>query len=82
MINEKTIVQKMKEDLLSMQQTRDEYAKATNLTDERKYWNDYLKACSSYNARYETILLFGYDIVKDENNNIVGLKNIYEEWHI
>lgn len=77
MINEKIIIQKMNEDLESIERNRNSYADATNINDERLYWNQYLRDCSSYNARYETILLFGYDVLKDDNNKIVGLKSIY-----
>lgn len=82
MVNDKVIVQKLKEDLQSMEKNRNSYANATDLKDERQYWNAYMRDCSSYYARYETILLFGYDVVKDKNGNIVGLKAICEGWHI
>lgn len=79
MINEKIIIQKLNDDLESMERNRNLYADATNLDDERTYWKAYLSDSLSYYARYETILLFGYDVVKDDSNKIIGLKSIYEE---
>lgn len=76
MINGKIIIQKMNEDLDSIERNRNSYSNATNLNEFRHFWKAYLRDFTSYNARYETILLFGYDVVKDDNNNIVGLKKI------
>lgn len=79
MINEKIFIQKLNDDLESMERNRNAYADATNLDEEQLYWKSYLMDSLSYYVRYETMLLFGYDVVKDDNNKIVCLKSVYEE---
>ena len=78
MINEKIIIQKMNDNLEAMERNFKAYANATNIDEEMNYWYAYTTDRSLYKARYETILLLGYDVVK-QDNKIVGLKSINEE---
>lgn len=55
---------------------KDRYLHCTDLCDMMTYRDLYLKSLDIYNSRYHMLLLFGYDVVFDENGNIIDIKEI------
>lgn len=76
MINEKLIVSALSESYKHKIQLKQCYECSTNKDDKEIYRNAYLKALDLFSARYQMLLMFGYDVVSDENDNIIGLKSI------
>ena len=76
MINEKLIVVLLSESYKRKLQYKQCYECCTDKNERQIYRNAYLKALDLYSARYQMLLLFGYDVVFDENNNIIGIKEI------
>lgn len=76
MINEKHIVVLLSESYKRKLQYKQCYECCTDKNERQIYRNAYLKALDLYSARYEMLLLFGYDVVFDENNNIIGIEKI------
>lgn len=70
------IVRLLDESNRQKQELKDQYEHCTNRDDRQFYRNAYLKALEIYSARYQMLLCFGYDVITDDNNNIIGIKTI------
>lgn len=70
------IVRFLDESNRQKEQYKERYEQCTNKDDRQIYRLAYLKALDVYTARYQMLLAFGYDVVPDENGNIIGIKEI------
>lgn len=76
MVNEKLILDFLRESYKRKLQYKQRYEHCHDTASKKIYRDAYLKALDLYSARYQMLLLFGYDVVYDENNNIIGIKKI------
>ena len=72
MINEKLIVEMLKESYTKCRYYREKYNHASS-SEMVKYCYPYLSALSDFDARTQMLLAFGYMIQCDENGEITGI---------
>ena len=76
MINKNYIVRFIDESNKQMLHYKELYLHSNDIHSRKLYRELYLKAIDIYQARYHMLLLFGYDVIFDENGNITGVKEI------